>query len=124
MQQYNFIFDCFTIFFLLFGMFFMTVAALGLLRMPDFYHRMHAATKGVTLGLSGLLLAGAFQMLQQHDVTPLAVITRFMLAITFIFIANPVGAHLLAKAAHKDNCPMWEGTLSDELADDRENDLV
>jgi len=124
MQQYDILLDCLTIFFLFFGMVFMTIAALGLLRMPDFYHRMHAATKGVTLGLSGLLLAGACQMLQQDGVTFLAVITRLILAISFIFIANPVGAHLLAKAAHKDNCPMWEGTLSDELADDRANDLL
>ena len=36
----------------------------------------------------------------------------------FQFVANPVGAHLLAKAAHMDMTPNWAGTLSDELSED------
>jgi multisubunit Na+/H+ antiporter MnhG subunit len=35
----------------------------------------------------------------------------------FQFIANPVGSHLLAKAAKLDNCPVWEGQIADEEHD-------
>ncbi|MDD4146671.1 MAG: monovalent cation/H(+) antiporter subunit G, partial [Clostridia bacterium] len=38
--------------FLLSGFFFITVAALGVIRFPDFYTRLHAAGKGDTLGIA------------------------------------------------------------------------
>ncbi len=99
------------------GMFFMSVAAIGIIRMPDLYHRMHAATKGVTLGITGLLVAGAVSLAMHEDARPVAILTKVALVILFQFVANPVGAHLLAKAAHMDKATLWSGTLSDELAD-------
>ena len=112
------LFDLITFFFLAFGLFFMTVGAVGLLKLPDMYHRMHAATKGVTLGISGMLLATLFYLPAHHDASAIEIGTKIVLVILFQFVANPVGAHLLAKAAHLDGCPMWEGTLSDELGED------
>lgn len=111
------IFDILIIAFLLFGMFFMFVAAFGLLRLPDLYHRMHAATKGVTLGISGLIIAAAIHHAQLPDANVIKILTEVVLVIMFQFIANPVGSHLLAKAAKLDNCPVWEGQLSDEEHD-------
>ena len=112
------LFDLITFFFLAFGLFFMTVGAVGLLKLPDMYHRMHAATKGVTLGISGMLLATLFYLPAHQDASAIEICTKIVLVILFQFVANPVGAHLLAKAAHLDGCPMWEGTLSDELGED------
>jgi multicomponent Na+:H+ antiporter subunit G len=103
-----------TVAFILFGLFFMAVAAVGLVRMPDFYHRMHAATKGVTLGIAGLLVAGAFAMSVHADANPVNIVTKIVLVIIFQFVANPVGAHMLAKAAKLDGAALWKGTLSDE----------
>ncbi len=100
------------------GMFFMTVGAVGLWRMPDLYHRMHAATKGVTLGITGLMLAAMFSLTTLEDATPVNIVTKVVLVVMFQFVANPVGAHLLAKAAHVDGCPKWSGTLSDDLEED------
>ncbi len=102
-------------FFLLSGLFFMLVAAVGLLRMPDLYHRMHAATKGVTLGISGIVVGAGLAISQQPGVSLTEVWTKVALIIAFQFVANPVGAHLLAKAAHLDKCPKWKGTEDDEL---------
>lgn len=112
------VFDLVTFFFLAFGLFFMTVGAVGLLRLPDMYHRMHAATKGVTLGISGMLMAALFSLPTHQEASAVAIFTKVVLVILFQFVANPVGAHLLAKAAHHDGCPMWKGTLSDELEED------
>lgn len=113
------ILDLLTVAALLFGLFFMTVGAVGLLRLPDFYHRVHAASKGVTLGITGLLIAAMFNLSTHEDATPINFITKVVLVILFQFVANPVGAHLLAKAAHLDGCYKWPGTLSDELEEDK-----
>ena len=112
------ILDLLTVAAILFGLFFMTVGAVGLARLPDFYHRVHAGSKGVTLGLTGLLVAAMFGLSTHQEASALNVITKATLVILFQFVANPVGAHLLAKAAHLDGCPMWKGTLSDELEED------
>ncbi len=97
------------------GLFFMLVAAIGVARMPDAYHRMHTATKGVTLGITSLMIAAALVMAGESDTDLVALTTKTVLVILFQFVANPVGAHMLAKAAHHDDAPMWAGTLSDEL---------
>ena len=110
----NFILDLLVIAFLLFGIFFMFVAAFGLIRLPDVYHRMHAATKGVTLGISGLIIAAALHHAQAPDANVINIITKVILVILFQFIANPVGSHLLAKAAKLDNAPVWDRQIADE----------
>ena len=101
--------------FLIFGLFFMMVGGLGLLRMPDVYHRMHAATKGVTLGISGMLVAAALALSTVEASSVFRISTTVTMVILFQFIANPVGAHMLAKAAHLDGAPQWKKTLSDDL---------
>ncbi len=111
--------DLATVFFLLTGLFFMFVGALGIVRLPDLYHRMHAATKSVTLGITGLLIAAALALSLIEGASHTAIATRVVLVILFQFIANPVGAHLLAKAAHQTGCQPWSGTLSDDFDKDR-----
>lgn len=104
---------------LAFGLFFMSVGALGLVRLPDFYNRMHAATKCVTLGITGLLIGAGILFATHEGASPLNVVITVLLVVTFQFIANPVGGHLLSKAAHLDRCPSWSKTLDDELSEDR-----
>lgn len=110
------ILDTLAIFCLIAGLFFMLVGAVGVLRLPDVFHRLHAASKCSTLGMMGLVLAASF-----HVATP-DVIAKSIAVILFIFVSNPVGSHMLAKAAHRDKSPQWKGTISDELADDQAKD--
>ena len=70
------------------GTLFTLIASLGILRMPDLYTRMHAATKAGTVGLASLLLAVAIAI---PDIT---VISRVIGTMLFIFITAPVAAHL------------------------------
>lgn len=95
------------------GLFFMFVGVLGVLRLPDAYSRMHAASKCTTLGLTGMLIAAGLHL------WTLDVIAKSATVIIFTYIATPIGAHLLAKAAHHGKLPQWERTLSDELAEDK-----
>ena len=97
------------------GLFFMFVGVLGVLRMPDAYSRMHAASKCTTLGLTGMLIAAGLHL------WTLEVVAKSATVIIFTYIATPIGAHLLAKAAHHGKLPQWDRTLSDELAEDKAN---
>lgn len=54
---------------LIFGTLFILIASIGVLRMPDLYTRMHAATKAGTVGLAALLIAVALSI---HDLTVLS----------------------------------------------------
>ena len=100
------------IIFLSAGLFFMLVGTVGVVRLPDSYHRLHASSKCSTLGLLGLLLA-AITFTQT-----MPVLTKAIITLIFAFAAMPIGSHMLAKAAHADKAPKWSGTLSDELEKD------
>ncbi|HSB99008.1 MAG TPA: monovalent cation/H(+) antiporter subunit G [Burkholderiaceae bacterium] len=75
------------------GGFFCIVGAVGMLRMPDFYTRMHAASVIETLG-AGLILIG---LVLQAGLT-LVVVKLAMLGV-LIFFASPTATHALARAA-------------------------
>ncbi len=76
------------------GLFFLAVATIGLLRLPDVYNRLHATTKCDTLGAGLVLLSLALQ-------SELAVAVRLALLIVFIVITNPTAAHVIARAAYR-----------------------
>jgi len=78
---------------LLAGGAFCVIGGLGLLRMPDFYTRMHAASVTDTLG-AGLLLLG---MMLQSGASLVTV--KLVMVGLLIFFASPTATHALAKAA-------------------------
>ena len=75
------------------GGFFCVVGGIGLIRMPDFYTRMHAASVTETLG-AGLILLG---LMLQAGFT--LVTAKLLLICLFIFLTSPAATHALAKAA-------------------------
>ena len=85
------------------------LAAVGIVRMPDLFTRMHVATKSATLGV-GLLVIGVGVYFGD-----LAVFTRVLLVVLFFLLTQPVGAHLLGRAGYIVRVPVWEGTKWDEL---------
>jgi multicomponent Na+:H+ antiporter subunit G len=98
---------------LVIGSLFMLLAGLGVLRLPDLYMRLQAATKASTLGV-GCMLLGLAVHFQDLGMT-----TRALLIIAFFFLTAPVGAHMIARAGYAMGVPLWEGTLTDELRDAR-----
>ncbi len=99
-------------FFLIVGIFFIITGTVGLLRLPDFYNRIHAPTKATTLGVSSIILGAVIHF---YGILPDAGFKE-LLAIVFIFLTAPVGAHMLAKAAYHSKIKLWEGTIVDERA--------
>jgi multicomponent Na+:H+ antiporter subunit G len=91
------------------GACFMLLAGLGVLRLPDLFMRLQAATKASTLGLGCIMLGVAVHF------QDLAVTTRAVLVIAFFFLTAPVGAYLIARAAYAVGVPLWKGTITDEL---------
>ncbi len=94
---------------LLAGALFAFVAALGILRFPDLYTRMHAASKAGTVG-SGLLLLAAG--VESGDV---AVFVRALAGFVFFILTAPVAAHLLARAAHITGYRLVSLSVRDDL---------
>lgn len=75
------------------GGLFCVVGAIGLLRMPDFYTRMHAASVIDTLG-AGLILLG---LMLQAGLTLVSV--KLLMVGLLLFFASPTASHALARAA-------------------------
>ncbi len=79
---------------LLIGAGFVLIGALGLVRLPDFFARLHAPTKASTLGIGAMLIASSLHFsLRSGDVS-----LHELLILLFLFITAPISAHLLCKA--------------------------
>jgi len=85
------------------------LAALGMVRMPDLYSRMQSATKASTLGVGCTMLAVAV------DFADLAITTRVVLIVAFVFLTAPISAQMIGRAAYYVDVPLWKGTTLDEL---------
>lgn len=94
--------------FLGFGLLFLVISAVGMLRLPDFYSRLHVSgnseTFGLMLSLLGLVIYEGFTL------TAVKLIMIFI----FVFIGNPIGTHILSKAAYKTGHPMYIKTAEKE----------
>lgn len=84
------------------------VAALGILRLPDVFTRMHAASKAGPLGAGLILLAVAF------SAGDWAIAVRCVLGFAFLIATAPVSAHLLARAALRSGTVPVSTTSIDE----------
>lgn len=80
---------------ILIGAAFTFIGSLGLVRLKDFYTRLHGPTKATTLGVGSLLIASMVHFSSQGNGLSL----HEILVTLFLFITAPVSAHLLSKAA-------------------------
>ena len=78
---------------LLSGVFFLVTGALGMVRLPDVFTRMHAAGMADTMG-AGLILVGLCLYSGANLVT-----LRLVLVLAFLWFTSPIATHALAKAA-------------------------
>jgi multicomponent Na+:H+ antiporter subunit G len=91
------------------GAAFLLLAAIGIIRMPDLYSRIQAATKAATLGVGCIILALAIHFVD------LGITVRALLVIAFMFLTQPVAAHMIGRAAYFVGVPLWKNTIMDEL---------
>jgi len=100
------------------GLFFNLLAGIGLLRFPDVYTRLHAGTKCTTFGSIFLIGAVVFIGLNiwwHNDTNGSVLAIHSAAALIAILLTNPVGAHAIARAAHRSGIQPV-GAVVDELA--------
>jgi monovalent cation/proton antiporter MnhG/PhaG subunit len=83
------------------GLFFHVVAALGVLRMPDFYTRLHAVSEAETLGM--VLVVVGLAVWAGPGLTAV----KLLLVAVFLLLANPTSTHALGRAALRIGLRPW-----------------
>lgn len=87
---------------------FSVIAAVGIIRLPDVFMRMHASTKAGTLGSGLILIAGAIVF----DTT--GAVARSLGALIFLLVTAPVAAHMIGRAAYYSGARLSPRTWIDE----------
>lgn len=103
------ILDIFTIVLAVIGVFFMVVSAVGILRLPDIYLRMHAAGKSATLGVTAILLAAGLHFGSWE-------LFRMVLLVALFYVTAPVATTTMARATYRTDTERNYSLNFDDLA--------
>lgn len=95
------------------GVFFDFAGCVGLVRLPDVYNRLQAATKNITMGTC-LILGGCLVIRGISAVGIKAIICGM-----FILFTSPTAAHALARGAHIFGVKLWEKSVCDKYEEDK-----
>lgn len=98
------------------GVLFMLISALGILRLPDVFTRMHAAGKAATLGVSCLLLAAGVFFWNLGD---LSEFWRMVALIVLFFVTAPIATTAMARAAYRTARPGDFRLVVDEMGEEK-----
>ncbi len=93
------------------GTLFCLIGAIGVLRLPDCYTRMHAASKAGALG-AAMVLGGV------AAATSGEAALEAMFALLVLLATAPLAAHAVSRAAHRVGTRPQTGVLGDALAED------
>ena len=113
----NNILDIIGLVFISTGLAFDVFGCLGLVRLPDVYNRLQAATKSVTLGTCSILF-GTFLIVGFTSAG-----FKSLLCIVFLFLTAPVSAHAVARGSHRSGFKLWENSVVDKYAEDKEGEI-
>jgi multicomponent Na+:H+ antiporter subunit G len=85
------------------------IGAIGIVRFPDVYNRIHAQTVVVVGGVIVMLLgASVLEGFSFHTL-------KILIIALFLFITCPVSSHAIARAAHKSGVKLWHRSVVDKL---------
>jgi len=101
--------DILVVIFLMTGAFFMLIAAIGIIRLPDLPTRMHASTKAGAMGAILIMGGVVFSFLEW------LAFARGMAIVFFIILTAPIAAHVIGRAGYFVGVPLWDRTVKDEL---------
>jgi multicomponent Na+:H+ antiporter subunit G len=90
-----------TVLLALIGAGFFVAGTIGLLRLPDFYSRVHAVAKCDTVGAGAILLALAVH------VAPHPESLKILVLLLLVLLSSPTMGHALAHAAHNTGLEPW-----------------
>jgi multicomponent Na+:H+ antiporter subunit G len=100
------LFNILTVVFLLGGSFFALTGAVGILKMPDFYSRLHPAGKNDTLA-QVLIMAGLFSHSFTTETLGFHAAIKLIIIVVALFFTAPTATHAITKAAHVDGMKPW-----------------
>ena len=89
------------------GLFFFTGGAVGILRFPDFYSRLHPAGKLDTLGSLLALIALALFNLNHFSLGAVLTSLKIILIMVFVFLASPTATHAIVDAGVRAGLAPW-----------------
>jgi len=103
------------------GILFFFAGAVGILRFPDFYSRLHPAgkldTAGLLFSMTGLALHVAQGMTLESSLTAI----KIVMAVVFVFLTSPTATHAIIDAGFSAGLKPWtrdrQGEAQDDLAD-------
>ena len=95
------------------GALFMLIGSWGLVKLPDFFTRLHAPTKASTLGMGATLMGS----LVWFSLSEGSLHIHELVISLFLFLTAPVSAYMVGKAALHRSQPMVEGTQNASVAD-------
>ena len=95
------------------GSLFVLLGSVALVKLPDFYTRLHGPTKATTLGLGALVIAS---MIYFNFIKEELSLQQLLIAL-FLFITAPITAHMLVKAALHLKLKTAEHTSGKQNAD-------
>ena len=94
------------------GLIFFLGTAVGMVRFPDFYTRMHAAGKGDTLSTMLMLTGFGLVIMEDFSITSWLLLVKILGIVLFIFLTTPTSSHALMRAAFEDDeMPLGEKDL-------------
>ncbi|MDJ0781857.1 MAG: monovalent cation/H(+) antiporter subunit G [Desulfosarcinaceae bacterium] len=100
------------------GLFFFTGGAIGILRFPDFYSRLHPAgkldTAGQLLALSAVALIILDDLSREHLLTA----AKIGLIVVFVYLTSPTATHAIVDAGVRAGLRPWEKRPAGETTDD------
>lgn len=93
---------------LVLGLFFFVIGTIGILRLPDFYSRLHAAGKCDAMAAG--LVVSAIALYNLHDLSFGSILVSWKLfaIVFFIFMASPTATHTITKAAMIVGVEPWQ----------------
>ena len=98
--------------FMLLGVLAFVVSAIGLIRMPDIYSRMHIGAKSTTIGILLIILGAIF-------IEPSWAWKLILLAI-FVLLTNPLSSSVIARASHNSGVTYLNPNNIDEYKEEKE----
>lgn len=102
-------------FLVLLGSVFYLVAAIGVIRFPNFLTRMHAATKAGAFGGALLLMAAMVSFASVY------VVLKCLIILIFFYLTAPIAGHVLGRAGYYSIRQTDHGLKKDDLKDHNQN---
>ncbi|WP_342774237.1 monovalent cation/H(+) antiporter subunit G [Aquibacillus sediminis] len=97
--------------FILLGALFMLLGSVAIIRLPDTYTRVNAATKASTLGVIGTMVAVFLYFLFAKDILS----GKILLTIIFVFMTAPISGLMIARSAFHNGVPFWDKNKHNDL---------